>query len=89
MRAEIRAGDMDRSPAFGPQVADAGGHGREGVDRIAKLVQADGLDVKLQIRGRLVGAGFREDPQLAGCHGHGTGPFQQVFQPDGRLAQQT
>src|SRR3546814_1845946 len=63
--AEVAAADVNAAAALGPEVAHRGGDGREGVQRIAELVEAERLHVVLQI-GRLARrVRFREGTELA------------------------
>ena len=48
--AKIGGLQMDAAPALGPQVADAGGEGREGVQRVAEPFQRQGLHMIFQVR---------------------------------------
>ena len=80
--------DMHRSPAFRPKVADRGGKGRKIVQRVAKFIQAQGLDVELDIRGFLRLVRLGESSQLAGRHGQRTRLEQQILQPHHRFTNQ-
>ena len=51
-----RAASHAPATALGPQVADGGRHRREGVHRLAEPVEADRLDVVLQVRRFLIAA---------------------------------
>ena len=79
---------MHMAPALGPQIADTGGDRREGMQRLAELVERQRLHVIFDV-GRLEG-GIRlgKDAQLARRHGHGAGAVQRIFQRDARLAEE-
>ncbi|MCY1228495.1 hypothetical protein D9M72_408160 [compost metagenome] len=87
-RGEVRAFEVHRAAAFRAQIANAGGDRRERMNRFAELVERDRLHVILQVGRFLLRAGPGEDPELAWCHRHRPGAFQQIFQPDRRLAEE-
>ena len=86
--ARLRAPDPDMSAAGRAQVAHRGGEGREGMQRLAELVQAQGLDVILQIGRVEAGIAPGETAELGGCGGHRPAPEQGIFPGHAGAAEQ-
>ena len=84
----IKAGalDLDRAPAGGVQVADAGGEGIKAVQRLTKGIEAQRLHVVFDVRVGLAGVTAGKGAQLRGRHAHRAGALEGVFQPDQGLA---
>ena len=70
------------------QVADTGSKGGIRVQRCPETIEAQGLNVVLQVDRGTIRVGTGETPQLTGRHRHGTATEQQVLQRDSRLAPQ-
>ena len=69
--------ERQRAAAGRPHIGDAGGEGRERVQRLAELVERQRLHVILDIGAVLRRIGAREGAELRRRHGHRPAPAQQ------------
>ena len=82
------AGDVHSASAGWVQVAHTGRDGGEAVQRLAKRIQTQRLNVVLDVGVGLRRVALGERAQLTRCHAHGACALESVFQPDHRFAPQ-
>ena len=81
--------ERQRAAAGRPQIGDAGGEGRERMQRLAELVERERLHVILDVGPLDRRIGTREGAELRRRHGHRPAPAQRIVEPHAEAADQS